>query len=618
MDKLSGFQITSLKLSGFKSYLEPTEFRLGNPTIVTGGNGTGKSSLADAIAFVVTGLPFFGERGIDRLHCEDTQELFVAMRFTDGTGASHELTRSRMKSRMSITYDGYEIRQRDLTDLFGEKEVFLSIFNPLYFIEELGDNGKNLLERYLPNIPHEAVLAELNEEVREALKEESLLSPEGYLKRRREEMRSLEEQVVYLTGQKDLVETQRESGTQRIADLTERLSLLTAEIKALEEAQFSGMDLAGLREQLADLSAQYEELAQNGMSAADSRSARLQQLRWKMDCRKAEPYQPKYMQHIAEAAARAKVLGEQYSRKVAFYQELRSGAACPTCQRSIGDMEVDSVRETLKAAILDLGAKGKECTVQFNELRALEQKSMETFRQFQADDMAALEQEMQALSAGASDAGADDAVEQQRGDLSAIRQAMQELTVRLEYGNLDQEEYDRLHTAKEERQICAAELAALKSVLSHSAEEFSTQIDAMRAQILEKKKRIADVALYVSRRAELTFSQLKLNRVAISLYDVVKSTGEVKDVFRFTYNGRRYDRLSLSEKIRAGMEVSELMKRLTGRNYPVFIDNMESVEELSNIRPTGQVIMAKCVPFAELTVKAAQPAPVRQVQGNAA
>ncbi|MFR7743266.1 MAG: hypothetical protein ACLU3I_08235 [Acutalibacteraceae bacterium] len=37
------------------------------------------------------------------------------------------------------------------------------------------------------------------------------------------------------------------------------------------------------------------------------------------------------------------------------------------------------------------------------------------------------------------------------------------------------------------------------------------------------------------------------------------------------------------------------MKRLTGRNYPVFFDNMESVDDLSNIRPTSQMILAKCV-----------------------
>ena len=67
-----------------------------------------------------------------------------------------------------------------------------------------------------------------------------------------------------------------------------------------------------------------------------------------------------------------------------------------------------------------------------------------------------------------------------------------------------------------------------------------------------------------------------------------------------------YDRLSLSEKIRAGMEVSELLKRLTGRNYPVFVDNMESVDDLANVHPTGQIIMARCVRGQPLSVSPVQ------------
>ena len=51
----------------------------------------------------------------------------------------------------------------------------------------------------------------------------------------------------------------------------------------------------------------------------------------------------------------------------------------------------------------------------------------------------------------------------------------------------------------------------------------------------------------------------------------------------------------------------ELVKRLTGRNYPVFVDNMESIDDLENVRPTGQMIFAKCVSRAELSVRPVQP-----------
>lgn len=137
--------------------------------------------------------------------------------------------------------------------------------------------------------------------------------------------------------------------------------------------------------------------------------------------------------------------------------------------------------------------------------------------------------------------------------------------------------------------------------------DFDREIREAQEAIGKIKRTMTNVISYVSKRAELTFSQLKMNRVEISLYDVVKSTGEVKDTFKFTYSGRRYDRLSLSEKIRAGMELSELIKRLTGRNYPVFVDNMESVDDLANVRPTGQIIMAKCVSNAPLQVRPIKP-----------
>ena len=193
---------------------------------------------------------------------------------------------------------------------------------------------------------------------------------------------------------------------------------------------------------------------------------------------------------------------------------------------------------------------------------------------------------------------------QRQQTLEQLRTRIQNLTASVECGTLSPADSERLTECKASLEDCRVQLAAAQQVLSAAPEDFDTRIKAIEDEITKKKIVMKDVILYMSKRAELTFSKLALNRVKISLYDVVKTTGELKDVFRFTYNGRRYDRLSLSEKIRAGAEVSELVKRLTGRNYPVFFDNMESVDDLSNIRPTSQMILAKCVHNAELSVRA--------------
>lgn len=602
MKKIEQFQITSLMLSGFKSYEEPTELVFGNPTVITGGNGRGKSSIADAIAFAVTGCPFFGERGIDRLHNENNPDAAIRMCFVDETGTLHELNRTRRKNRMTITYDGYEIRQLDLADLFGERDVFLSIFNPLYFIEELGEDGKKLLERYLPTIPHETVLSQLSEPVREHLKNETILSPEGSLKRCREEIRGLEERITYLRGQKDLAASQGESHEQAEQELTLQADTLREEIAELEQRQFSGMDVSDMQERLVELSGRYEEAARDERTDTSKLREQLQTLREKIARREGEQYQSKFTEALAEASARVKDLGVRYQRESAAYKAFHAGMECPACHRSVTEQSLPEVQAALKKVLSELYAAGSEQRAQLIELQEMDKKAADTFAQFKEDDLgkwAAEAAEMEQRCASLA--------EQASAETERLRAEIQTLTADLEYGNLSQSEYDHLGTCREELRQSEAKIAALQTMTAAQLPDFDREIAQANANIAEIKRKMADVIAYISKRAELTFSQHKMNRVEISLYDVVKSTGEVKDTFKFQYGGRRYDRLSLSEKIRAGMEVSELMKRLTGRNYPVFVDNMESVDDLANVRPTGQIIMAKCVSGAALQVKPVRP-----------
>lgn len=602
MKKIEQFQITSLMLSGFKSYEEPTELVFGNPTVITGGNGRGKSSIADAIAFAVTGCPFFGERGIDRLHNENNPDVAIRMCFVDETGTLHELNRTRRKNRMTITYDGYEIRQLDLADLFGERDVFLSILNPLYFIEELGEDGKKLLERYLPTIPHETVLSQLSEPVREHLKNETILSPEGSLKRCREEIRSLEERITYLRGQKDLAASQGESHEQAEQEVTLQAGLLRREIAELEQRQFSSMDVSAMQERLVELSGRYEEAARDERADTSKLREQLQLLREKIARREVEKYQSKFTEALAEASARVKDLGVRYQRENAAYKAFHAGMECPACHRSVTEQSLSEVQAALKKVLSELYAAGSEQRAQLIELQEMDKKAADTFARFKEDDLgkwAAEAAEMEQRCASLA--------EQASAETECLRAEIQTLTADLEYGNLSQAEYDRLGTCREELRQSEAKIAALQTMTAAQLPDFDREIAQANSSIAEIKRKMANVIAYISKRAELTFSQLKMNRVEISLYDVVKSTGEVKDTFKFQYGGRRYDRLSLSEKIRAGMEVSELMKRLTGRNYPVFVDNMESVDDLANVRPTGQIIMAKCVSGAALQVKPIRP-----------
>ena len=611
MDKISGFQITGMRLAGFKSFAQPTELTFGNPTVITGGNGRGKTSIADAIAYAVTGLPFFAERNIDRLHSEIDPELFVTLRFVDDKGAAHELTRSHKGSRTGIVYDGQELRQLDLTEMFGEKDVFLSIFNPLYFIEELGDEGKNLLQRYLPLIPQEKVLAELAEPIREKLPAETLLSPECRVKQLRKDIRELESTVIYLQGQQDLIQSQKVSGNSKRAEIEAKREALMNEKSALETKRYTGIDKTELESELTNLSAQYSELFNDDCddSRLDDLDKQLYEQTQKLAARSASAYESKFTQAIADASGRVKALAAKYNAEVSEGKAIVPGFVCPTCRRAVTETDVPMVRKAFQESISGIVAEGKEQRAQLEELKAMDAESRSTFQKFKEEDVAKLQQDVRELTEkrGRLLDGSRSASAQKRVQLEELRGRMQTLTSDLEYGKLSPEEYDRLKAFGEEIHKLEAELSALQSAALPDEAEIETKIKAAQEKITELKGSVSCLLLYIAKRVELTLAELKMNRVSISLYDVVKSTGEVKDVFRFEYNGRRYDRLSLSEKIRAGMEVSELMKRLTGRNYPVFVDNMESVDDLNNVRPTGQVLMAKCVSRSELNVRPIKP-----------
>ena len=346
----------------------------------------------------------------------------------------------------------------------------------------------------------------------------------------------------------------------------------------------------------------YDESARDDRSDAAEQQRNLSALRAKIARRQAEQYQSKFTQALADISAKAKELGARYQRETAAYKAFHAGMECPTCHRPVTEQSLSEVQAALKKVISDLYAAGTEQRGQLTELQEMDKKAADTFEQFKADDLAKWQAEAAELEQACTELSGSASKEVER-----LRMEIQTLSAELDYGNLTQPEYDRLAECRKELQQCEAKLAALEEMVAADRPNFDKEIQQARDTIGEIKRSMTDVVSYICKRAELTFSQLKMNKVEISLYDVVKSTGEAKDTFKFTYGGRRYDRLSLSEKIRAGMEVSELMKRLTGRNYPVFVDNMESVDDLANVRPTGQIIMAKCIANTALQVRPVNP-----------
>lgn len=560
-ERIKKFCILSVKMEGFKRFKEPYEVNLSRLSYISGGNGQGKSTIADAIAYAFCGTPFWGEKSCDRLQNSECKEIKVEVRFVDENGEVHTLIRRRNGSNTTITMDTLQLRQTDLATQFAEKDIFLSVLNPLYFIERVADSGREFLQKLLPPVKQEDVLALLSESTRSLLENESLLDPEFYAKKKREELKEIDETATYFEGQIDALKTQQREATEKVDAVLQRGQSIVDRKTALEEKQFAGIDIEALK----------SEQAKIATSLSNDRRASLLE---KLAEAKSRQYVSKFAAEIQKVNAEIESLKALCSKLAVQAKGIKVGDKCPTCFSVVTESNYREIIATLKKQYDETVVKGQSAVSAQKELLELDKKSRDKFEEFKADDIKKYEAELATLGTA---------------DVSEI--AM--IEDKIKYGNLTEEEFAELTSLIKQADDYAKEVELLCETdkIPEKIAAIEKSIAVNDARRIELKNLLHAVGEFAAKKAEITLNQFKMNRASIKLYDVAKTTGEIKDVFVFTYDGKDYRWLSTSEKIKAGLEVSELLARLTGLEYPTYIDNAECITtKLSPVR--GQVILA--------------------------
>lgn len=609
------FEISSLKVSGFKCFAEERSFSFGPMNAIFGHNAQGKSTIADAISYAITGVSFFGSNRMDRLRAPG-KNISVELQIVDGEGQPHCLIRNRVGDNTDVFWDGQPIAAKDLNTVFAERDLFLAVFNPLYLIEVLGNKGRDLFERYMPEVPHEKVMEQLSEHNQSILAQNPFLSPEALVKQTRESIRELESTLTYCQGQQDLLRSQREQSGVLLADRQKELQDCRVRIQELESIRTTGFDGSDLKERLADLYSLHEEYVreQASLPQTDDLDAKFRDLTQKRAKREADVYHSQYAQALADTQKQINELGMELARHRHILAGLQPGIRCPMCYQTVTQETLPALKDEFEATIRRICAQGKELSGQLDELHGLDEKAREVFEAFRAQDIAMCNLELADIELRRQQAV--DAVraenERRQQKISEIREEIQNIELDLETGRLSSEEMVELECFKERAKALEAEIEVLTEQQGSSmGADVAPGISAeeINAEIVKKNELLTALSSYIAERVRQRFDHLDLNRVSISLYEVSKTTGEVRDIFKFNYEDRPYVILSLSEKIKAGLEVSELLKKIAGINYPVFIDNGESVPVIDNVRPSGQTFISQVVKNEQLRVEILGAAP---------
>ncbi|HOV79878.1 MAG TPA: AAA family ATPase [Bacillota bacterium] len=242
--------------------------------------------------------------------------------------------------------------------------------------------------------------------------------------------------------------------------------------------------------------------------------------------------------------------GKYLKIKVAF----NPGDTCPSCGQTVTAEAVAKLKESADAQKQEIVDEGKTLNA---ELKAAEEKNA-----------AAKEAYSRALEVW----------KKKQEELSAVAREIEAITG------------------------IAAEIKSRESrqnEITASLEALGKEINSVKEDIQECKVLLGSLSAYELKKNELHAAKIKehLDRVEVKLFDVVKSTGELTPTFKLLYDGKPQQFLSTSEKVRVGLELAQVFRKLSGINIPCFIDNAECISRAAQYADSDtQYFLAWVVP----------------------
>jgi hypothetical protein len=268
-------KIVYAEISGFKLHKNKRSFDFGQINHISGGNGKGKTTIAEAITWCFYGCDLAGNtKGVfDRLKNPSAKEtkVVVGVEFSkDGVSTRLNFCRLRKGKTTELFINGHEAKQVDFDALLGRMELFLSIFVPGYFGNMAAlepTKARNMLVAMMPELDHAEVIAKLNKDDQARIEKIDMINPESTLRNLRSEIKELETSLENIQGKIEYLRIN---------------SMLDIPMKVFEDDE---RKLQTLKKQLSDLMEGGSQPFQHNLQPLQEKKA---QLRARYDERKAE------------------------------------------------------------------------------------------------------------------------------------------------------------------------------------------------------------------------------------------------------------------------------------------------------------------------------------------
>jgi len=122
-----------------------------------------------------------------------------------------------------------------------------------------------------------------------------------------------------------------------------------------------------------------------------------------------------------------------------------------------------------------------------------------------------------------------------------------------------------------------------------------------KIELYDKQIKVANRLHLLTIQEQMKHANRYLNKVSIEFSRLNEGTGEIEDIYQVKYDGRNYEKLSKSYKMRADIEIANLINKITKINTPMFIDDIESITNI-NLTSNTQTILSIVIKYNELEI----------------
>lgn len=583
-------ELTHIAITGFKGYKGTVEYDMGYRTVVQGDNGLGKSSIGEAIAWALTGCNIWGnERATTDLVNNKKPKLTEVILDLLLDGEPQTIIRRKKGSSNEVYWNEAKSSTNDIArEIFKNKDVFLSIVNPYYFPSLAPKDAKQLLSDVLKPVSREDIFLDLGDYLKKVLLDNGFRMPETFMQDARADLKDHEDNIVYLEGVSDGLKAIEVLEKKKFDDTELRSSINKLEkLKNSENIEDKLFKIPNPKDYTAELS---ELKVEEASLKSTMNNISLQELL------PVEAKKERKDELLREYKAKKNKLDTMESKII----------KCDSCGNEI-DLTKEA-REMLKADIKEVCAAGVKLKDEIKEIESKNAKITENNLKIKSNKELEVSERLHRIEVNRQLIFAQQ--EADKEDYEEKRQAIINENVAEQKETKEKISFlkSKISTLEEEQKEVIEFNAAIDAAIKHNEKIVKDQ-ELAKEKIKNSKNKIEQLKIaidackqYNSIKLKKQSDQIKpyLDKVEIQFEKLTKD-GELKDDFKIVYEGKEFNKLSASERIKAGLEIANLLINIQNLHFPIFIDDAESINVIPDI--DTQMIQAKVTLDKEVKVE---------------